>query len=321
MIITDFIMSLQEELEKRDLTESSVLQYIKVLINLHKKIFNHEQIKSLNFLKDLKGVENTINEVYKENTQKNIYNSLSSILYPYKEKKGFKKVYEFYKNKGSELNLKVSENNSSGEKTETQKNNWIEWSEVLTKRDELHDEVEKIKNKKNITEKDYENLLKNVVLSFYTYLPPRRNEYQNLLLTLNDSNLDDNKNYYVLDDNKIILNKYKTAKKYGKQTINIPDELQTAIKNYLLYQPLYILNKKKKKNFEIPLLVNRGGEPLIQVNSLTRILNKIFKKNIGASMLRHIYLSDKYGEEIDEMKEDADAMGHSLGQQKDYVKN
>ena len=320
MIITEFVMNLQEELEKRDLTESSVLQYIKILINLHKKIYNHEQIKSLNFLKDLNKVEEAIEDNYKENTQKNIYNSLSSILFPLKEKKGFKKVYEFYNSKGKELNTKVSDKNSSGEKTETQKDNWIEWSDVIKIRNDLHDEVDKIKLKKNITEKDYETLLKNLVISLYTYLPPRRNEYQSLLLTPTEKELDENKNYYVIDEHKIILNNYKTSKKYGKQEIEIPDDLKDAVRNYLQFHTLYSSNKKKKKQFEIPFLVNRNGEPLVQVNSLTRILNKVFKKNIGASMLRHIYLSDKYGDEIEEMKDDAESMGHSLNQQKDYVK-
>jgi len=36
-------------------------------------------------------------------------------------------------------------------------------------------------------------------------------------------------------------------------------------------------------------------------------------------MLRHIFLSDKY--DIDEMKKDAEAMGHSLEEQKKYMKH
>lgn len=320
MIISDFVMNLQEDLEKRNLTESSVLQYIKTLINLHKKIFNHEQIKNLNFLKDIDKIVNVVEENYKENTQKNIYNSLSSILFPVKEQKGFKKIYEFYKSKSIELNTKISQINSSGEKSEKQEENWIEWKDVLEKRNTLHDEVDKIKLKKNITESDYETLLKNLVISLYTYLPPRRNEYQSLLLVPTEKDLDDNKNYYILDEHKIILNNYKTSKKYGKQEIEIPVELKEAIINYLQFHILYVSNKKKKKHFQIPFLVNRNGEALVQINSLTRLLNKIFKKKIGASMLRHIYLSDKYGEEIEEMKEDAESMGHSLSQQKDYVK-
>jgi hypothetical protein len=44
----------------------------------------------------------------------------------------------------------------------------------------------------------------------------------------------------------------------------------------------------------------------------------VFGKNVGSSMLRHIYLSDKYN--IKEMKEDAEKMGHTVEQQRDYMK-
>ena len=36
-------------------------------------------------------------------------------------------------------------------------------------------------------------------------------------------------------------------------------------------------------------------------------------------MLRHIYLSTKYN--IDEMKRDSNAMGHSLNEQRQYMKD
>ena len=319
MIITDFVMNLQEDLEKREMSESSVLQYIKVLLNLYKKINGNEKLNSLKFLKDLEVVENTIKQNYKETSQKNIYNILRSILYTYKEKKGFKKPYDFYKEKSDDINKEVLNNISQNKKTNTQDKNWISWDEVKKIQDDLKTETNKIISKKNISSSEYETLLKNVVLHLYTELPPRRNEYQHLLIVPNSEGLDDNKNYYVKDEGIFILNNYKTSKKYGKQEIEVPDALTTAINNYLQYHTLFNSSKKKKK-YEVPFLVNKSGVPLIQINSLTRLLNKIFKKNIGASMLRHIYLSDKYGKDLEEMKEDADAMGHSINMQKEYIK-
>lgn len=328
MIVSAFISKLQEDLSKRDgidnlkaLTEASVLQYIKLVINLHNKINGHDQVKSLSFLKDIKKVEEVIGENYKESTQRSIYNSLASILYPYKEQKGFKNVFEFYYSKGKELNQKVDTQNKKGEKSNTQEENWISWEEVLEKRNELHADVEKIKVKKLITEKEHETLLKNVVLSLYTYLPPRRNEYQNLLIIPTNKELDEDKNYYVLDDKKIILNIYKTSKKRGIMELDICEELEEAINNYLQYHNLYKSNKKKKKDYEIPFLINRNNEPLTQVNSITRILNKVFKpKNIGATMLRHIYDTHYFKEPLIKMQEAADKMGHSVEMQQQYIK-
>jgi hypothetical protein len=60
---------------------------------------------------------------------------------------------------------------------------------------------------------------------------------------------------------------------------------------------------------------------LDKINSITRILNKVIGKGVGSSMLRHSYLSNKYGDKLKEQADDAKAMSHSLGQQKDYIKN
>jgi len=63
------------------------------------------------------------------------------------------------------------------------------------------------------------------------------------------------------------------------------------------------------------LLVEASGEPLVAVNAITRILNKIFGKKVGSSMLRHIFVTDKYGGVKKEQIKDALAMGHSVAEQ------
>ena len=82
-----------------------------------------------------------------------------------------------------------------------------------------------------------------------------------------------------------------------------------------------IKGKKINDKKEIPFLCDFKGEPLLQVNSITYILNRIFKKKIGSSMLRHFYLSEKYFDKVKEMADDAKNMSHSLSMQKDYIKN
>jgi hypothetical protein len=95
---------------------------------------------------------------------------------------------------------------------------------------------------------------------------------------------------------KFVFHTYKTEDRYGSQTLAIPDRLADTI---LLTNP-------------------RVGEKLLPYqneNGITRSLNRILGKHIGASMLRHIYLSGKYGDRRDEMLKDATMMGHSVGQQ------
>ena len=52
------------------------------------------------------------------------------------------------------------------------------------------------------------------------------------------------------------------------------------------------------------------------------ILNKIFNKKIGSSMLRNMYLTNKYGKIMKEMKDDVKDMSTSVEvAMNNYIKN
>ena len=124
-------------------------------------------------------------------------------------------------------------------------------------------------------------------------------------------------NYFDPKTNKFIFNVYKTDNKYGEQVIDVPQELLEVLELYIRFHPLV----KKKNPENVPLLVNYSGVPFKAQNAITRILNKIFKKNISSSMLRHIYLSSKYGPELKEREKDASLMAHSVQQATSYIKD
>jgi hypothetical protein len=68
--------------------------------------------------------------------------------------------------------------------------------------------------------------------------------------------------------------------------------------------------------------VDSKGQPIHQVNAITRILNSIFGKKIGVSLLRNIYLTDKFKEPVNELQRTANAMGTSSSTiQDNYIKN
>jgi len=81
----------------------------------------------------------------------------------------------------------------------------------------------------------------------------------------------------------------------------------------------------KGKKSDIPFLVDSNGTHYTATNAITRILNKLFGKKVGSSMLRKIYLTSKYGDKLDllkEMKHISSQMGHSPAtQQGVYIKN
>ena len=64
------------------------------------------------------------------------------------------------------------------------------------------------------------------------------------------------------------------------------------------------------------------GEPINKSGDITKILNKIFGRNIGSSMLRNIYLTSKYGVMMQELKDDTSDMGTSVDVALNtYIKN
>jgi hypothetical protein len=80
-----------------------------------------------------------------------------------------------------------------------------------------------------------------------------------------------------------------------------------VFKQYIKYHPL--INDIEKKN--VPLLCNYKGEPFLKINDITLILNKIFKKNIGSSMLRNINLTNKFKPLVEQLNKITSEMGTS----------
>ena len=110
---------------------------------------------------------------------------------------------------------------------------------------------------------------------------------------------------------KFHINDYKTKKTFGNKVIDIPSEIQKDFKKYL------------SKNTSGYFLVDQSGRP-ITPNGITKLLNKIFKrefgKNVSSSLIRHIVLSEKYGKTLQDMKDDSEIMGHSVLQGHNYTK-
>ncbi len=310
----DFKNNLIELMNKKGLSDSSIKNYIRNL-----EILNDDKpLKNLTFLKDKENILKKL-ENKKENTQRSYLISIVSALKTEDNKKN-EKLYNFFYDRMMNMNKELKERESKNEKTETQNANWITKEEIDEKLKELVDEVKTYK--KDITEKQYNEVLKMVVLSLYTLQAPRRNADYQYMVIVKDKVPDDKINFLVYDKKEFWFRKYKTAKTELKDKseliVPINDKLFENINLYLKHHPT--IKGKKIKNDEVPFLVNYEGEPLLAVNSITYIMNKIFKKNIGSSMMRHFYTSHKYSDVLQEMKEDAQNMSHSLGQQKDYIK-
>jgi integrase len=267
-------------------------------------------------LKDVDAILERIKD-YKPNTQRSYIISIVSLL---KQEPKMKKLYDRYYTILMNFNKELKTNN---EKSETQKDNWISQEEVKEIYDKITAEVkELIADKKKLTPSEYEKVLRWFILSLYTLQKPRRNaDYQLALVskTKLSGDIDPQFNHLDLNAGKWFFNNYKTKGTYKTQELEINDEMKDAVETYLKFHPH--AKMLKKKGGVVPLLADFEGEPLQQVNSITRILNKIFGKKIGVSMLRNIYLTDKFGDKVKELNETANEMGTSSSTiQNQYVK-
>jgi hypothetical protein len=292
-------VSVLDNLNTKSISASSLNLYTKNLIRLN----DGKEIKNLKFLKNIPAIIDKIKD-YKPNTRRTYIISIVSLL---KQEPKLKKLYDEYYKLLLEYNTTLKNNT---EKSESQTENWITQDQVLEKQRELESILPQIINKKSITQEQYQQLFNLLILSLYTLNAPRRNlDYlkMNIINKYIPENLTDN-NYLDLTDKKFIFKNFKTKKTYKEQTVPIQDNLLNIIKIFLKFHPL---KKEIKKKLPVPLLVDFEGYPYNNSNDITRILNKIFNKKIGSSMLRNIYLTDKYSDQQKELALDVKNMGTS----------
>ena len=283
---------IEGKLTGRGISEGSLKLYEGNL----KRLNGNQDIKNLNFLKDTESIIKQIKEK-KDTTARSYVIAICSIL---KNDLKMQKPYKIYYDLLIEYNDKLKTNNSKSEKQEEE---WITQDEVKKIYDGLEEEIKPLFKKKNITAEEYNKLLSYIVLSLYTLQPPRRNLDYLKLLALAKHKGTENKdfNYFDISKKKMIFNNYKTKGTYQSQEIDINDKL------YLIL--LMWIKKFKIKNY---VLQKMDGSELDK-NGITKILYKIFNKKIGSSMLRNMYLTDKYSDLNKEKINDAKMMGTSTG--------
>ena len=307
-------MSLHKELqEKRGIADQTASQYIRSLYSLN----NNRPFTNLAWLKNKESVGQRLSE-FAESTQKTLLSVIVSALSTVKDKSTYKRIYAHYYN---EMMTKSKESNGkdTSEKSDKQEKNWLEWDVVKAHVDRLHDESKDLP--KDLTPRQWDTLLSYMVLSLFTEFDPRRNQDYQLMYVVKSPKqaTDKEKNYLTLSEpRQFIFHKYKTSKTHGTQTFPVPKSLDAPIALYLSRHPALHGKPVTAKTPAFPLLTHEDGSPLTAVNAITRILNRIFGKRVGSTMLRHIYLSAKY--DVAEMNDTAEKMGHTGAVQRTYLK-
>lgn len=202
---------------------------------------------------------------------------------------------------------KVNKREISQELSDKQKDNLISQAEVIKVYNDLKTEASHLLKKQMLTRAQFDTLQKFVLLSMYVMIPPRRSQdYASFKIRNFDETADSVDNYMVnYNKNKkkgnatFVFNTYKNSKRLGRQMVdNIPKPLEKLIDQWKLFN---------KSDY---LLINNQGNPVGQ-SRIAVLLNEIFGgKNISSSMLRHIYLSDKFKDvNLKELEDTAHDMG------------
>lgn len=302
---------------KPDLSEKS----LKVYTNTINKI-----LKDLDGCDDLKCLEDTKKVIkYLDSkdvsflTKRNYYNTIIVFMQA-KEKP--ENIIKIYQDKRDILNDEYLNFQKTGEKTEKQQKAWATLEELNDVKNKLQKETDKINKKDNYTKKDLQTIQNYFILSFYLDTPLRNDLNNTKVIKLNQYNKlseqEKKESNYMVYGNKyfLSLSQYKTAKKYGLKKIDLSNDI---IKAFRLWFDKFNPNKEY-------LLININTNEPMSSHQLTLTLTKLFKKyldkNISTTMLRHILLTEKFGEVKKEMEQMADKMGHDINTaQQIYIKN
>ena len=155
--------------------------------------------------------------------------------------------------------------------------------------------------------------LKKVIFGIYVIVPPRRLEYNKMVLSAFSEKRNTDTNYLVLKNKEpieFIFNDYKTAKSYGEINVPIPERFRPIIRDYL---------KKNKKK--------RGDKFLdLNTNKFIKLIKETFKDVYGAEItvrwLRISYATylDSLDLSNNEKQKIAIQMGHNREQSSKYRK-
>lgn len=154
-----------------------------------------------------------------------------------------------------------------------------------------------------------------VLLSVIVSTPPKRSDYGNMEIFHDNDPGKKDANYIVLrpqGESYMVFNKYK-SKEARRVDQELPPSVVKDIRDSLRRHPRSYLFVNRFKN---PYVTNDGYSKYV-----IRIFRRLFGKDTGVTMLRHIYITEKLS--FDEMDDDkleevAQQMMHSTKLQRKY---
>jgi integrase len=293
-------MSLAEFiLDKRPtLSEGSVKTYVSTMGSLFRGLFPNEEL--------------TVSSIGKLNEPKKVLEWLRANKTPASRRPFLSALAVIFNNDAfrdamlkdaTELKKKVNEQEMTEEMTE----NWVSQDDIKAKLNELKKET--LKQYKSSTP-DLQQIQLYIILTLLgsQYICPRRAKDYTDFKIKNINKETDN----FIEKNELVFNSFKTAK-FGQQRVPLPKDLKAILTKWIKINPTdYLLFDVNGNQLSSPQLNQR--------------INKIFgtTKSVGVNMMRHSFLTEKYGDGIGKKKElatDMKEMGSSIGEAKFYIQD
>jgi hypothetical protein len=340
-LIANDLEDLKIQIGTRDITESTRNLYFNKLVMLHngypgphkiKRSIERSAERYCNFLHDHEQVLNWIDQ-FSASKQKALVNACmvglspsSKIHIPEKNRD----AYDIYRNVLLEIG-KVDRNNMSAQlKNKKESDNWTTMKELNRIRMVYGKDIKSrgynTSSNWNNT-KDVDTLQKWLIASLYTTQPPRRLEYGNMW-RINEQQ------YFKLsqemrENNNYIVTKTLNKKYFSFADVKVPDPDERIIKipiNSGLNSIIRLwfnathcdAHDGGGSRVEMPFLLNKSGSNLTSNGLSKMLINNVFEpsgKRIGAGMIRHIFLSEKYKNDtpLKDKEELGKLMNHSAG--------
>ena len=297
-----------------EIKDSSIISYIKTLNTIKKKLdATDDEIFTLE-----ETLDKILNMDIHYTTKRNYYNAIIVYLFAMDLAPD---LIEKYVKVRDEANEKYQDMQAQDYISKKQEPNFVPREKIIEMVNEMGKKIKSVKWSITYTSQDYSLLQRYVMLNIYIRLPLRNdvagmiaiNKRQYNKLTIKDKMATN----YLVNSSKgpmfMVLNDYKTSAKYKEKILEIPQDLSKLLKNYIKINKYGYLFKSNRGN---PYTRNQISQLFLKTSQ-----EYLDGKNISTTLLRKIYLSDKYADVKEEMKKDAEVMGHSVAtQQSVYVK-
>ena len=267
-------------------SETTKSGYLAILKRLRKQLGVKEE--SLEFLEDhVKIIDHITKLNNSDNTRRSYYSCLKSVL---RDANLYPNAQKAYNTPFVKLSKKVQELANKQLLSPTEKAKYLPWKDILalkTKFIPSGDDEDKFR-----AWQDY------VIYCLYTMMPPMRADWAPMKV-FDKKPKEDKGNYLILrkKNSIVVLNEYKTHKKFGRMEFKIPSSLYDVLVYWRTLNPSEWLILKTK------------GEPMTSAN-LSQYMSRMFlrhcDKGVTINTLRHSYITYmRAGKEMTLVQKDA----------------